>query len=83
MKFSSSKEKPKSRSYLHLTSDDCKILDASEMWGKDTKETQDWLTETHGKNTRAACIGRRAKIWSNTPPSSATAGRPDAAAPAR
>src|SRR4030042_1395896 len=43
--------------YLHLTPDDCKIIDAREMWGKDTKMTQAWLTTSHGKNTRAACIG--------------------------
>lgn len=43
--------------YIHLTPDSCKILDAAEIWGKDTKETQAWLTQQHGKNTRTACIG--------------------------
>jgi aldehyde:ferredoxin oxidoreductase len=43
--------------YLHITPDACEILDAGEIWGKDTKETQAWLTRSHGKNTRAACIG--------------------------
>ncbi len=43
--------------YLHLTPDGCKVLDASEIWGKDTKETQGWLAQQHGKNTRTACIG--------------------------
>jgi aldehyde:ferredoxin oxidoreductase len=47
-------EKP---SYLHITPDGWKILDASEIWGKDTKTTQEWLVSKHGKNTRAACIG--------------------------
>ena len=45
-------------SYIHITPDGCKILDAREIWGKDTKETQAWLTNAHGKNTRAACIGQ-------------------------
>ena len=44
--------------YIHITPDGCKILDAGEMWGKDTKETQAWLINAHGKNTRAACIGQ-------------------------
>jgi aldehyde:ferredoxin oxidoreductase len=43
--------------YLHLTPDGCRILDAGEIWGKDTKETQAWLSQQHGKNTRTACIG--------------------------
>jgi aldehyde:ferredoxin oxidoreductase len=43
--------------YIHLTTDGCQILDAGEIWGKDTKETQGWLTQNHGKNTRTACIG--------------------------
>lgn len=43
--------------YIHLTPDGCKVLDAAEIWGKNTKETQAWLVQQHGKNTRAACIG--------------------------
>jgi aldehyde:ferredoxin oxidoreductase len=43
--------------YLHLNDDQCKILDAREIWGKDTKETQAWLNVSHGRNTRTACIG--------------------------
>ena len=43
--------------YIHLTEDGCQILDAREIWGKDTKVTQTWLGEQHGKKTRAACIG--------------------------
>jgi aldehyde:ferredoxin oxidoreductase len=43
--------------YLHLTGDSCRILDAREIWGKDTRETQAWLVENHGRNTRTACIG--------------------------
>jgi aldehyde:ferredoxin oxidoreductase len=47
--------------YIHLTRDSCQILDASELWGKNTKETQDWLYQQHGKNTRVACIGPAAE----------------------
>ncbi len=43
--------------YVHLTADDCQILDAGEIWGKDTKEAQAWLNRQHGSNTRTACIG--------------------------
>ena len=43
--------------YIHLTTDGCQILDAGEIWGKDTKVTQAWLNSQHGKNTRTACIG--------------------------
>ena len=47
-------EKP---SYVHLTENGCDILDAPEIWGKDTKETQAWLEGKHGRKTRTACIG--------------------------
>ncbi len=43
--------------YLHLTREGCLIHDATEIWGQDTKVTQQWLTERYGKNTRIACIG--------------------------
>ena len=43
--------------YIHLTGGGCHVLDAGEIWGKDTKETQAWLDQQHGKNTRTACIG--------------------------
>jgi len=43
--------------YIHLTSDGCKIHDASELWGKGTKETGERLSQAHGRNTRVACIG--------------------------
>ena len=49
--------KAESPVYIHLTGDTCQIKDASELWGKNTEETQGWLSQTHGKNTRAACIG--------------------------
>ncbi len=43
--------------YVHLTPDGCHVLDAGELWGKETAATQDWLRKTHGDDTRAACIG--------------------------
>ncbi|HSW57698.1 MAG TPA: aldehyde ferredoxin oxidoreductase family protein [Dehalococcoidales bacterium] len=43
--------------YLHISQDNCRIESAGEIWGKDTKITQEWLTAKHGKDTRAACIG--------------------------
>jgi aldehyde:ferredoxin oxidoreductase len=43
--------------YIHLTRDDCQVLDAGEVWGKDTKQTQAWLAERHGSGSRTACIG--------------------------
>ena len=43
--------------YLHLTKDSCRIHDAVELWGKDTKETQQSLSQLYGKNTRCVCIG--------------------------
>lgn len=49
--------KAESPVYIHLTNDSCQIHDASELWGKDTKETQEWLKQHHGSNSRTACIG--------------------------
>ncbi|MFC2004939.1 aldehyde ferredoxin oxidoreductase family protein, partial [Chloroflexota bacterium] len=43
--------------YIHLTSKGCQLHDASDLWGKDTKETQQWLNQQHGRNTRTVCIG--------------------------
>jgi aldehyde:ferredoxin oxidoreductase len=43
--------------YLHLTADGCKIVDAGELWGKETPETQNMLRQRHGDKTRVACIG--------------------------
>jgi aldehyde:ferredoxin oxidoreductase len=43
--------------YLHITSDGCQVLGAAAIWGKDTRETQAWLAQQHGRNTRTACIG--------------------------
>lgn len=43
--------------YIYLNNDICQIIDASELWGKNTGETQEWLYQKHGKNIRVACIG--------------------------
>jgi len=43
--------------YIHLTKEDCRIHNAGELWGKDTQETQEWLTQRYGRNTRTVCIG--------------------------
>jgi aldehyde:ferredoxin oxidoreductase len=43
--------------YVHLTREGCQVLDAGEIWGKDTKQTQEWLVGRHGRASRTACIG--------------------------
>jgi aldehyde:ferredoxin oxidoreductase len=43
--------------YIHLTPDACKIVDASDLWGKNVDQTQEMLQQKHGKNTRCAVIG--------------------------
>lgn len=43
--------------YLYITPEGCQILDAGELWGKGTRETQEIISGIHGKNTRVACIG--------------------------
>ncbi len=47
-------EKP---AYVHLNGEGCRIEPAAELWGRDTAQTQEWLSQRHGKNVRAACIG--------------------------
>ncbi len=43
--------------YLHLTGGGCTIAKANELWGMDTRRTQDLLRQRHGDKTRVACIG--------------------------
>jgi aldehyde:ferredoxin oxidoreductase len=43
--------------YIQLTKNSCQISPADELWGKDTVETQEWLHQRYGTNTRVACIG--------------------------
>lgn len=44
--------------YLHITSDGCTFHDASEIWGKNTEEAQDYVVEKlGGKNISTVAIG--------------------------
>jgi len=43
--------------YLYLHNGQAELLDAGEIWGKDTVETEDILRAKHGKNLEVACIG--------------------------
>jgi aldehyde:ferredoxin oxidoreductase len=43
--------------YLNITDDGAEIKDASELWGKDTFETNEILRETEGSKARACVIG--------------------------
>jgi aldehyde:ferredoxin oxidoreductase len=47
-------EKP---SYLLIHQTGCEILDAKDLWGLDTQETQTALAAKHGTRTQTACIG--------------------------
>ncbi len=47
-------EKP---TYVHIDRDGVHILDAAEIWGLDTQETQAKLRQRHGAATKVACIG--------------------------
>uniref|UniRef100_A0A7C2P926 Aldehyde ferredoxin oxidoreductase N-terminal domain-containing protein n=1 Tax=candidate division WOR-3 bacterium TaxID=2052148 RepID=A0A7C2P926_UNCW3 len=49
--------KAKKPVYLHVMPERIEIKDASELWGKDTKVTQEELYGRYGKNSRVACIG--------------------------
>jgi len=43
--------------YLHVTSKDVALRDASHLWGRDTYETESLLKEQHGKHCQVASIG--------------------------
>ena len=43
--------------YLSIEDDKVQILDAKDLWGKDTFKAQDILEERHGKNTGVLLIG--------------------------
>jgi aldehyde:ferredoxin oxidoreductase len=47
-------EKP---SYIHIDGSGVHILDAGELWGLDTEETQMKLRQVHGNSTQTICIG--------------------------
>jgi aldehyde:ferredoxin oxidoreductase len=44
--------------YLYIENGKAELKDASDLWGKDSYETEDILAERHGsKTTKVACIG--------------------------
>jgi len=43
--------------YLLWSEGKAELLPADDLWGLDTSETDDRLTDRHGPNARAACIG--------------------------
>ena len=43
--------------YLYLDHETSKLIDASDIWGLDTIQTEDFLRERHGKRAQVACIG--------------------------
>jgi aldehyde:ferredoxin oxidoreductase len=43
--------------YIYIEDGKAEILDAAELWGLDTEETQDRLRQTHGPKVITACIG--------------------------
>ncbi|MGD0918179.1 MAG: aldehyde ferredoxin oxidoreductase family protein [Thermodesulfobacteriota bacterium] len=47
--------------YLYITADGAQLRDAGELWGRDTAQTQDWLSRNYGKDVRTACIGPAAE----------------------
>ncbi|MFW9846045.1 MAG: aldehyde ferredoxin oxidoreductase family protein [Candidatus Thorarchaeota archaeon] len=44
--------------YLNIHNDNVELLDASEIWGTDVFETDDWLRERHSKRARNLSIGQ-------------------------
>lgn len=43
--------------YLFVDDGKAELLDAEQLWGKDTYETEDLLKAKHGKDCEVACIG--------------------------
>ncbi len=43
--------------YIWINEDKVRIMDASEIWGKTTSETEKIVKENHGKKVQVACIG--------------------------
>jgi aldehyde:ferredoxin oxidoreductase len=43
--------------YLTIFDDHVEIIDARDLWGKDTEETDDILKKRHGEDVQVACIG--------------------------
>ncbi|MCG8483185.1 MAG: aldehyde ferredoxin oxidoreductase family protein, partial [Clostridia bacterium] len=49
--------KAKAPVYLYIKDGDVELKDAAELWGKNTSETTDMLTEKYGSDYKVACIG--------------------------
>ena len=49
--------KSKKPVYLQIEDDDVKLVDAKDLWGKNTHETTDMLNEKLGSDFKVACIG--------------------------
>ncbi len=43
--------------YLYVEEGRAELRDASELWGRDSNETEELLKERHGKDAQVACIG--------------------------
>ena len=44
-------------SYITIENDKVEVLDAKELWGLDTQETQEKIRQKHGSRTETVCIG--------------------------
>lgn len=44
--------------YLHIEDEEVRLLDASELWGKDVFQTDDIIRRRHGKRCRVLSIGQ-------------------------
>lgn len=47
--------------YIYIEDGNAKLVDAVELWGLDTQQTQQKLRERHGPRTKVACIGPAAE----------------------
>jgi aldehyde:ferredoxin oxidoreductase len=47
--------------YIYIEDGSAKLVDAVELWGLDTQQTQQKLRERHGPRTKVACIGPAAE----------------------
>lgn len=50
--------------YLYIDQDKAELVDASDLWGKDTIETETELKKRHGQSAQVACIGRAGELRS-------------------
>ena len=59
--FTGQSEKPV---YLLIDEGKAELVDAGELWGKDSSDTEDMLKEKHGSKTNIACIGQSGEALS-------------------